>query len=705
MQKEPLWRRRPRIFGKRLALWCLWGFVLLGQGACFLGEFSMVGFPCAETAEGKPRCGTNERCAEGICTPIDAPGPPCQKAADCRTRLCNADGFCTSCSAAKDCASGFCEQGVCKPCDSDSQCPGFCDKQDQTCKPCSQDQQCPGFCDSNTGLCKPCEQSADCKDTLFCKRTEGRCAPCERDGDCPGFCDPSGRCVPCTKADDCITTFFCDSSGSCAKCVRGTDCSSGVCDNNGVCQKSCANDAQCSSGLCKNGRCESCEKAEDCASYRCSDGRCLGPCKGDNECPNGRLCKSGRCELPQENDPCSPISGSGCQGALVCVSIEGQNRCRRACDPLQTSPCPSGQGCSFLQNIGSEVIGVCLDTRPQGKQVGEPCDAANNQCAVELICRSDGLQSLCRKVCDPNVQGLCAQGEECIEVDQPRSRVGLCLPPTCENIPGKCTNGTYCYQRECRKTCDPAQPTGAPCLSTQFCEAVSGGGSVKGVCSERTCGIQGKICSLSQVCKNTFSCQSIASPKNCTTDSECGSGAICVDWPDRGYKGCYPACKIPNSKVECAPDYLCVAFPVTSAESPRSACMPSRGGGLEGAACGTINTSCERSHTCVAFGDDALCLATCEPRRAAGQQGCPSSYRCLELQSSTLGVCIRDTVQQTNEECGPLVGFCDSTNVCVSEAGQSKSYCRKSCTSSADCSNGEQCFSIGGGTRNVCLQP
>ncbi len=743
---------------KRWSLWGLWFLGLMFQSACFVGSFSMVGYPCADAEEGRARCGPNERCAEGICTLLDAPGPPCKTASDCRSGLCNKDGFCMPCASAKDCASGvcvqgvckpcvdakdcgdlrcdagickpcdaneqcatgrcvegrctacakredctsgFCEQGVCKPCNSDSQCPGYCDETNGVCLPCSQDNQCPGYCDKASGLCKPCEKREDCTQTLYCKIAEGRCAPCERDSDCPGVCASTGRCVPCTKADDCLETFFCGTGGVCTKCNSGADCGSGVCEK-GICQKSCANDAQCSSGLCKAGRCESCEKAEDCASFRCSDGRCLGPCTRDDQCLNGRLCKGGRCELPAEGEPCSALAGAGCQKDLVCVSIDGQNRCRQACDPLVVSSCSGGKACSFLQGTASEVLGVCLPTRAQGKKVGETCDASASPCDVELICRSDGLQSLCRKICDTSLQGMCAQGEECIAVDQPRSKIGLCLPPTCENIPGKCTSGTYCYQRDCRKTCDPVKPTALPCTSTEYCGAISGGGAVKGVCLERSCGLTGRVCTHQQVCRDRLSCQTATPAKPCSTQGDCASGESCVDWG--GAKTCALGCTVPNNTVDCAKDYLCVAQSVLSPEVPRSACVPSRGGGLQGAACGTVNTLCERSHTCTAFGDDAICLFTCEPRRTTGQQGCVSGYRCTSLQNG-LGVCVRDTVRKNAEECSPLLGFCESTHLCVSETNQPKAYCRKICTSSLDCSSGDQCFSIAGGTRQVCLKP
>jgi hypothetical protein len=284
---------------------CALGFVCTA-GACQKGA---IGTAC--TAAGDCNSGN---CVDGVCCNTSSCAPPL---------VCNAagnPGTCskplgTGCAASNECGSGFCTDGVC----CDALCTGKCEACDLTGKV--------GTCSTVTGA--PHGARGACAGTGVCS---GKC-----DGTVRGGCTfPTSECSSPSCSGAAFTpTATCDGNGSC-KPVSATSCVPYACGATG-CKTACAVAADCASGFrCNAGTCEqspTCNAdftasvspagvSTPCGDYACnaSNGLCVSFCLAVSDCAAGLECTStGACARPAG----SSQSSGGCGVAKPTQSDEG----------------------------------------------------------------------------------------------------------------------------------------------------------------------------------------------------------------------------------------------------------------------------------------------------------------------------------------------------------------------------------------------
>jgi MYXO-CTERM domain-containing protein len=274
-----------------------------GSGIC------RGGFCCAVTTCTGP-CFT---CAKttGTCTPIVSADDP---VACTGTLTCDAAGACKkkvaqTCTAAADCASGFCVDGVC----CDKKCDGQCEACDDTAKPgtCTPilgeshgaRPHCSAFGSTCGGACNGVTASAcafpsvvtscgaDCVDSTLTENQcdgKGGCAP-----EAPHACAGNFKCAD---AAHCKTTCAID-----ADCIQDYHCDTGKCVPTAVCDGSIVHAAG---------------KTTDCAPYNCDQtGSCRTSCSVVTDCAAPNICSlSGECVAPSLLPDASGCAVTGAGG-------------------------------------------------------------------------------------------------------------------------------------------------------------------------------------------------------------------------------------------------------------------------------------------------------------------------------------------------------------------------------------------------------
>ncbi|TNE48923.1 MAG: hypothetical protein EP343_13650 [Deltaproteobacteria bacterium] len=617
---------------------------------------------------------TNGYCdlkAGGVCKTGEKPPKPCQSGDDCETKLC-ISGRCLSCKEDRDCASKLCVNGTCTACTGDETCRNGLLCKNGVCLPCDNNDECTSkLCVD--GSCKPCAQNDDCGDGRLCK--EKICAPCSDNSECPSFLCVSGACKSCSSNADCGT-------GDCAE---------------GRCSAPCSVNKDCPSNLCKNSRCVACQEAEDCVdSFRCIDGRCASPCRSTADCLTGRFCVSGKCQLPSEGEICSPLVG--CSKPLSCINESGSTRCRQTCNPVAASNnCPSGQLCAYQPSDEEGDNGICKLSN-NGVKLGQPCDEQTKNCEVNLFCKSDGKDKLCRRLCNTGAPQSCGDKEICVLLDPQRPGVGVCLPPICKGMTGNCPIGAQCYKDACRISCDPTkQSTG--CSDSTFCLGLSAQEGGGGVCLDKQCDGGKGTCNVSNYCKD-FQCKPVTPPaKTCSSHLDCKSTEVCVSTSSTSTTGaCRAKCDFKKTGA-CSglTEHVCV--PLSRQYNNITAyCMPRRGGVDTGKACAAGVQLCERTQFCLPITSKrASCYPLCTTAVSSPSPDaqCPTDYRCLlRLRDSSLGVCIKSATLRVGDECGPDFGLCPSGSDCFIDDATDKAFCRKTCLSNASCDSNQECKSL-----------
>jgi hypothetical protein len=239
-------------------------------------------------------CGPGETCVEGTCTSpqatcsdgvkngaetdVDCGGPDCP---GCQNGL--------DCSAGTDCASGFCQGGVCaQPAptcsdgiknegETDVDCGG------PNCPPCATGKACESGTDCVSGTCS----GGICVCVLkTCADYPGQC------GTLPNGCGGSIVCNPCTGVQTCNAGVCCTPK-TCAADYAG-QCGTGLTDGCGgtINCNICTVGQTCNAGVCCT--------PKTCADYpgQCgtalSNG-CSGTINCANACGGGQTCSGGMC--------------------------------------------------------------------------------------------------------------------------------------------------------------------------------------------------------------------------------------------------------------------------------------------------------------------------------------------------------------------------------------------------------------------------
>jgi hypothetical protein len=321
----------------------------------------------------------------------------------------------TACSAASDCESGFCVDGVCCETACTQAChtcglagaPGVCNlafsgsdphnncSDDGT--PCGLDGTCDGaggcrfrttdvvcraqHCDIASGMLS---SAATCDGKGACPAsTVADCTPyvCKSDSsDCFNDCQPDGGSVECDAPKTCT-------SGSCGPkplgrgCGGDSECQTGMC-RDGVC---CATDCNTPCFACNlAGKLGTCSPTANGAAARA--GSCTNPtadpcgsngtCDGSGKCkfPSGNLCANGTCSSGDAH------KGKRCDGAGTCAPVSSSTV---QCDPYRCYTSASGSfNEAYCYTSCGNCNGFCV--------IGQPCPILNDSnCASGKTCTNN----------------------------------------------------------------------------------------------------------------------------------------------------------------------------------------------------------------------------------------------------------------------------------------------------------------------------
>jgi len=366
--------------------------------------------PCTETCR---KCvpvsganGTFGKCSGYVAAgqqDLDA-SKPCSGAS-----LCDGNGACKkgngqACTAAADCGSGFCVDGVC--------CAGGCSAPCFACNlkgkagscshlpinaadanakpPCAGKSACDGVGVCRSALGQPCTNNASCASGIC---MDGRCC----DKACLTTCHScnvvgkEGTCSPLTDASDtgCEAACVKCSAGKCTPLALGATVTVGA--------KTCTGSQACDgSGSCKKVKGKTCAKGLDCVSDQCWDNRCC-----DVSCE--KICRS--CNLSKKEGTCSFIL-QGDDPDNDCIGKHPL--CGGACDGKGACEFPGlGTLCGKCQ--ACDGTGNCTKTPVDDTQCGTiDCDKLDTACRdyhdlTTARCDSFGA---CKK---PNVAATCVK--------------------------------------------------------------------------------------------------------------------------------------------------------------------------------------------------------------------------------------------------------------------------------------------------------
>lgn len=632
---------------------------------------------------------TTSQCSPYLCSGT-ACGSDCSSDSNCITGyFCNGSNTCeskrsngASCSAANQCTSGHCVDGVC----CNSACTGQCQACDSpnagTCSPvtgaphgtrpaCASDGTlCGGSCNGTlTTACAYPGGSTECRGwdcnsneaTLqaFCNGA-GAC-PAEQKQQCDPFvCGPTGCFGPCTSDIECLDGKYC-SAGMCIdKLSNGTTCAAGNQCSSGHCI-----DGVCCDGTC-NGQCEACDVAgkEGTCSAVSGDPHGARPACNTDGSQCGGTCNGATrftCEYPGAGVRCRDASCTE-DVATVPAFCTGAGTCppevRQDCAPFQCGSTQCAGDCSIDAdcNLGQVcVAGVCRDPAQNGAACASGKECISGQC-VDGFC--------CNSACNGQCEACDVSGQE-----------GACTPvsgsphgtrPACNSDGSACagvcngSDGASCFYAgndvECRAaSCSAGIATLAgKCIGTGSCS-----------------GLQQQACS-------PFTCGSTACNGNCTTDAQCGSSEFCAGGVCRGRL---------NLGDVCTADEQCLGGFCTDGVCCAERCDGQCQSCNEPAAAGScqiiIGAPRGGRQACSGFGP---CASTCIGDQADACQFPDSSTEC------GVGVC-SNGVSTNPATCNgggtclpPTEGVCEPY-VCDSFGER----CLTECTSNADCKAGFEC--------------
>ena len=352
----------------------------------------------AQTCDGAGACrpATTGACPGNfICGSATVCKTSCTASADCATGyVCNA-GACalktpgTACGTATECASGFCQQGVC--------CTSACT---QTCQSCAVAGTA-GTC-SNIPAASAPTPATQCTDTgaIGC----GTNGLCDGTGKCQLYATGT-QCAGATCVGDTLTPVrTCDGAGTC-KTVTSTLCDPYACGASGACNTTCTTGADCTSpASCTGTSCGKLAIGQPCtAAAMCNSGFCAQGVCCNNACAT--TCSS--CALSGTVGTCTSITGgqppvptTQCtnQGASTCGTnglCNGSGACQKY---------PSGTQCVAASCTGSTLTGAATCN------TSNACVTPSTTSCNPYICGVGACKTTCTATADCLSPDICAGG-------------------------------------------------------------------------------------------------------------------------------------------------------------------------------------------------------------------------------------------------------------------------------------------------------
>ena len=619
-----------------------------GAGACAA--------PSSSSCAGNFQCGTNNACLTTCTKDQDCVAPfTCQGSGTTKSCALKPNG--QTCTAAGQCISGFCTDGVC--------------------------------CGTNgCGTCQACNLNGMGSCAFIPVGTPSPGGQCPLSGTCgnTGTCNGSGACTQAAASVVCGTASCtgasytpaptCTGTGSCGTSTA-TTCGNYVCGT-GSCKTSCSGDTDCAAGnYCTGiaGSCVpvkgnggTCGAAHECGSGNCLDGVCcstascgtcqacnlngLGTCASvgsgvtepharcaaNGTCGNTGTCNgSGACTQAPSSVMCVAPSCTGgvataaafCTGTGSCATatvtnctpfVCGTTACKTTCGA--DTDCVSGDYCT-----GSG--GSCLARKGLGMACGTAHECGSGNC-VDGVCCSTASCATCQ-ACNLDGLGTCSN----IGAGQP-APAGQCAATT--NVCGfnaTCNGSGACTLAGTGTTCTAAVCAAA---STLYTPAATCDGS-------GTCGTPATVnCA-------PYNCTLAGCPTTCNTDGDCMSGDYCT--------GAGGSC-VPRSLsgVTCSADDQCQSGHCLNGFCCGSATCPSC------QSCGV--TGFEGTCTNVpAGGADPTGLCPAQPAATCGTDGlCDGSGGCQDWPATTRCSAVTCAAGTSTQ----IVDFCNGAGACANLA-------------------------------------
>jgi hypothetical protein len=686
-----------------------------------------------------PACSSDRLNTAGTCDGLGSCRPPGMQ--NCSPYHCLNGACINKCTSNADCVSGHvCQNGSCGPKSNGQPCTAAGE--------CGSDHCVDGVCcdQACTGGCRSCALQG----------MLGTCTPVANGAD-----DPRNTCA-LQAASTCGTDGKCDGAGGCRRYKAGTVCAAERCDNNvytpestcsttgacvppnslscvpyacngNKCFGSCAADANCSAGnFCVGNSCGPkpngafCSDRTECASGNCAQGVCcatacasackscalsgtMGACTNvpsgspdpaqtcmdkPGTCNTNGKCAAGACQLYAQGTPCAAAScpstgltltpASACDGAGVCVTPPpsscfpftcGVAACKSTC--VADADCAPPYVCS----------GGSCGPRPIGASCAAPGDCMSGFCAQGVCCDAactgscvscalTGTLGMCKPVAaggtDPKGQctvegaatcgktGLCDGAGAC----QLYAAGTQCAPPTC---PTSSVTATLARTCDGAGTCRPAttQSCGAYACNGTTCNAACGANSdcaPGNVCNAGSCGLK----RLGQLCSGGSECDS----------GSCTDGVCCATGPC----GNCQSCNVAGLAGTCHP------VPADEME-PHGGCAPNPPCGFTG--------TCDGNGAC----KDAPATTSCGAPMCSGSTFMPAGN------CNGTGNCVQPSISCGAYACGATTcrTMCSGDGDCASGYTCMSSVCTNLKANGATCAAGADCFS-GNCTEGFCCK-
>ena len=684
--------------------------------------------------DGKGTCvtPTNQDCGDFVCS-AGACDTTCTKDTDCvAPNTCSVNNSCglkvngAACTAAIQCQSGFCTEGVCcNTACADATSGGLC----MTCK---------GTSTSQAGTCSFVDSGA-ADPRARCSKSTASSGDCSNDGTCNG----AGACRPWSSSTGCrlesctnsstagthTPAAKCDGAGKCPA-ANSANCGSYFCNpSSPTCLVNCTADHDCTNGLsCVLSHCgtklgpgEDCKADSDCAAGVCSaegvccDAKCAGGCQSCKLSGTFGVCTNlAASSTPRDatttttgtSTTCRPAAAAGACGNTG--QCDGHNGCeqRTTCNPAITS-CPSDAHSQY-NTVGqctyTSTSSTCnLQTQTCGT-AGYLCVASGSTyvcgnsttgCTSDSGCDTANGYSCISKKCSKRAQNAaCTASNQC--------STGNCVPSAASSGASSICCGTGCPANGAPKcgTNNQCATGGAACVDPfgQNCgAAVCLATTPPSVTPAATCGHDGTCPVPAAVSCGGFNCSGGACLNTCTvgTNAGCTSGYYCS-----GGTSCLPQ-KVAGTSCSAAAECQsgnCVA----SATGSGSICCATSCPASGSPKCGTNNQCATGGAACVdPFGQNcaaAVCLPTTPPSLTpaatcghTGTCSTPQTASCNGFNCSA-GSCVTVCTVGSNAGCSSGY-YCSGGTSCLLQKTVGAS-----CSAAAQCQSGNCVAGAAGGS-------
>ena len=477
-----------------------------GMGACPAAQtVACSPYVCGATAC-LPSCMTDRDCIVGdYCNPMS----------QCVPKLING----IPCTAANQCQSSFCVDGVCCDTACAAQC-AACNVANKlgTCSPvaagppaglrraCASDGTvCGGACDgTNAAACAFPGNNTSCRMASCANGTFTAAATCNGMGQCPA--PQTTNCTPyicgnnacrnsCATDADCVAGYYCNGMMQCAPkapngtpCTMGTQCMSTLCVDGFCCDTPCTGQCAACNLAGKLGACSAVMGAPVGMRGACaSDGTaCGGACDGVNPAMCSYAGMNVTCRAPSCANGTATLM-AGCNGAGMCPPPQttmcgtytcGATSCLPACK--SDADCVAGFYCAMM---------VCTRKGP----IGQPCagaDACDSGFCVDGVCCNAACADQCAACNLAGSVGTCSA-----VTGKPVGSRAPCkgaADPCAGSCDGKST--AACKYPDATVECAAARCEAGQATTAAICDGI--GGCTPGGVTACPAGCSGKVCGL-----------------------------------------------------------------------------------------------------------------------------------------------------------------------------------------------------------------